>query len=155
MKTDPIYRERLLKLADFLDKLPEQRFDYSRWVGASWQGDQSLSCGTTACALGWACTMPEFQELGLRLVKEPGHLAYPARGGDEGGVTSTDRAAEHVFGLTGSETTFLFRPAAADLCPEEWGEAPGDTASAKEVAEHIRRFVEWASPLASTATEVK
>jgi hypothetical protein len=57
---------RLLLLADFLEKLPPERFNYGEWVGKDWGGKQDLSCGTTACALGWACTMPEFQALGLK-----------------------------------------------------------------------------------------
>jgi hypothetical protein len=62
-------RRLLLLLADFLDKLDPARFDYTDWVGDSWEGKQDLSCGTTACAMGWACTMPEFRALGLRLGK--------------------------------------------------------------------------------------
>lgn len=68
MKTTiAVGNRRLLKLAAFLRKLPRKRFNYESWVGEDWQGAPSLSCGTTACALGWATTMPIFRRLGLRL----------------------------------------------------------------------------------------
>ncbi len=61
---------RLLKLADFLESLPRNRFCLERWVGRGWEGKPDLSCGTTACALGWATTIPEFRKLGVRMKKE-------------------------------------------------------------------------------------
>ncbi len=67
MTTQKEYDDRLLLLADFLDKLPPERFNYAAWVGHDWKEMEDLSCGTTACALGWAATMPEFRKLGLRL----------------------------------------------------------------------------------------
>lgn len=48
-------KERLLKLAEFLEtSVPNEEFDLGSW-----------RCGTTACAVGWACTMPEFTQQGL------------------------------------------------------------------------------------------
>ncbi|MGH7749129.1 MAG: hypothetical protein ACREQ5_30855, partial [Candidatus Dormibacteria bacterium] len=59
---------RLLRLADFLENdVPADRFDFAHWVGKDWAGAPDLSCGTSACALGWATTIPEFQALGLKL----------------------------------------------------------------------------------------
>lgn len=49
--------DKLTQLARFLITLPPERFLYSEWVGADWQGHQDLSCGTHACALGWAVTL--------------------------------------------------------------------------------------------------
>ncbi len=60
-------KRRLLKLAEFLEKVPRKRFDYASWVGDDWGGKQDLSCGTTACAMGWACTIPSFRKAGLKL----------------------------------------------------------------------------------------
>lgn len=59
---------RLLVLADFLETVPASRFHMDVWVGDDWKGAADLSCGTAACAMGWATTIPEFQQLGLRLV---------------------------------------------------------------------------------------
>lgn len=68
--------DRLLKLADFLDTVPVKKFDLSHWIG--WDeldfetrpptlDDLEHNCHTTACAIGWACTIPEFQDAGLVL----------------------------------------------------------------------------------------
>lgn len=48
--------ERLTVLRDFLLALPPEKVDLSLW---------SNRCGTLACAVGWACTIPEFNEAGL------------------------------------------------------------------------------------------
>lgn len=69
-------KERLNKLADFLDTVPEAKFDLETWrVNAQGREafDEStdndhllnLDCGTRGCAVGWACAMPEFQAQGL------------------------------------------------------------------------------------------
>jgi hypothetical protein len=75
----PKARELLTELADFLDRLPEERFDYTRWVGRDWRGSPDLSCGTTACAIGWATTLPSWRAAGLALQPSrlSGGLAVP------------------------------------------------------------------------------
>lgn len=50
--------QRLLELADFVDKLPPDRFNIRRWF-TSPKSDMTESplkepCGTTGCLLGWA-----------------------------------------------------------------------------------------------------
>src|SRR3990167_4454422 len=44
------YRNRLLKLAAFLEKLPAEKFDISNWITKL--GNKN-GCGTVACAVGW------------------------------------------------------------------------------------------------------
>ncbi len=68
-------RHRLEVLSKFLRTLPVKKFDIETWRS---------DCGTTACAIGWACTIPEFQEAGLE-IDEPyempsfmGAFHYPA-----------------------------------------------------------------------------
>jgi len=63
-------KDLLLELATFLEALPPERFDYGSWVGAKWKDAQDLSCGTTACALGWAATLPSCRQEGLRLGRD-------------------------------------------------------------------------------------
>jgi hypothetical protein len=41
-------KERLLELADFIEKLPPEAFEMEDWVTQN-------ECGTTACIAGWAC----------------------------------------------------------------------------------------------------
>lgn len=43
-----IYSERLNKLADFVEPLPAEKFDFTRYVAES-DGE----CGTVCCAIGW------------------------------------------------------------------------------------------------------
>lgn len=82
-----ITRERLLKLCAFMESLPaeaDQHFhmrtfiyhqgDHEHEIAVTPTVDQLLSCGTTACALGWATTIPEFQALGLRFSKGAAHV---------------------------------------------------------------------------------
>lgn len=133
---------RLLKLAAFLDTVPRQRFNYETWVGASWQGAPDLSCGTTACALGWAASMPTFRRLGLHLVAIPG--VNPNSEWESGayvvyGNLEAEEAGAALFGLTFDESVFLFGPDTS-LEGLAW-QSPGSTATAKQVATHIRKFV--------------
>lgn len=141
---------RLLRLADFLDALPPERFNYNTWVGPNWKGAQDLSCGTTACALGWAATMPEFRELGLRLSILPRSGARPWVVLDGADLDSHDEypweliaaASAAVFGLNPRETTHLFQPAERDPDDEfECELADESDFGPKDVAQKIRDFV--------------
>ncbi len=66
--------KRLLKLADFLDKLPRAKFDFG--VIAMQDGKPMLEalkagkerCGTVACAIGW---MPAVFPRSLRWTERP------------------------------------------------------------------------------------
>ena len=60
-------RAMLTELADLLDALPSERFIYDNWVRRDWLGDPDLSCGTAACAAGWATTLPSYRAEGLYL----------------------------------------------------------------------------------------
>ncbi len=132
----PNYRNRLLKLADKLDSVPDEQFSYLSWVGSDWEGKPDLSCGTTACALGWATTIPSFRKLGLRL-----HGAVP----ESPSGTDFD-AATGIFGLAYSESIYLFK---WEVRPPTTGldRSPGAYATAKEVAAHLRRFADWKWPV--------
>jgi hypothetical protein len=73
--------KRLLILAAFLETVPEHKFDLEDWrdtglerltsgerINGDYTTDEKLlnnSCGTTGCAIGWACTIPEFIEDGF------------------------------------------------------------------------------------------
>lgn len=62
--------QRLKILADFLDtKVPAERFHLKLW---SDEGFPKNECGTAACAVGWATTIPEFAADGLHLEPWPG-----------------------------------------------------------------------------------
>lgn len=146
-------KELLELVCKKLDSLPEHRFDYGLWVGPNWGGAQDLSCGTTACALGWAATIPELQKAGLclRLSKTDGaerQFGYVGLVGQRQALSYETNgasvvAAESVFELDEDEVKYLFMPCNAphdddgDSC-----ERPHDGATPKEVAAHIRAFIE-------------
>lgn len=142
-----IYKNRLLKLADFLDTVPDERFNFRRWVSSNWDGKTPLHlCNTTACAFGWATAVPLFRKLGLRLgiIRDGAAVVYLVQEGLPGPYDGTDAAqsaAHEVFGLDHKEFDFLFFPW------EETGDsmygrnAPHYDASAVQLAEHIRFFV--------------
>ncbi len=61
-------RHRLEVLSKFLRTVPVEEFDIETWRSP---------CGTTACAVGWACTIPEFKEAGLLLRADDDGLFEP------------------------------------------------------------------------------
>lgn len=136
--------KNLIHLASFLEKLPRERFDYNRIVGADWMGAQDLSCGTTACAIGWAATISKFRKFGLHLTSD----------GDVDGanISSQSYGGTAVFSINEDEWDYLFHPNSR-LWIESNGEimiptkalpcGPNASATPKQVAKHIRRFVAY------------
>lgn len=138
--------EALTKLADFLDTLPTSRFNFRRYFGHDWTPEQ---CGTTACALGWATTIPEFK-MSLYRASDHTDFCHPGRSdgiGVNGDAWETVCAATlHTFDLTPEETQYLFVPdidhdyhdISARPCQQY---ALTQKATPKHVAEHIRDFI--------------
>ena len=103
-----LYKARLTKLLDFLAHVPDERFDLSHWRNNSKDDrpsyyavdDDALrtGCGTTGCAVGWACTIPEFKEAGLAYkdytVRYDGLIGF--------------QAVQAFFGLSFMEAMYLF-----------------------------------------------
>lgn len=125
----------LLLLAAFLPTVPDRRFNYRSWVGSDWRGNPDLSCGTAACAGGWATTLPEFQALGLQLEKSDPEdetsaggilMAQEADGSKRYGM----EAIRYVLGLNFNEAHHLFVPVAGE-----------ENATPSEVAKKIEKFV--------------
>lgn len=119
---------RLLKLAAFLVKVPRERFDFSLWISADWEGAVAIdqSCGAVACAAGWATAIPEFKELGLEL-KRQAHIPYFVPTYLE---AVADMALSQFFGVSDQSIHHLFYPGAL---------AAG--ATPEQAAKHIRAFV--------------
>lgn len=136
-----IYKRRLLKLADFLEKLPKERFDFSRWVGNNWGGKSNLSCGTSACAIGWASTIPSFRKAGLVLKlnitnASVNYKFVPAMKDDNFPTPdSSFRVGLEIFGLSKYDFDNLFVPGLS--C----GGRLAENATPKMVANHIKNFV--------------
>lgn len=130
---------RLELLADLLEKLPKGRFDYTNWVGDFWKGKEDLSCGTTACALGWATTIPELRKLGLRMAKRGGNGTVILKRQDPGEESGPLMAAMTVFNINQIDAMWLFYP--NDHNPEFREDSPGERAGSKRVAKHIRHYL--------------
>ena len=136
------YRNRLLALAKFLDELDPKRFDYEVWVTYNGKMDWAdgmkafEDCGTTACALGWACTMPKFRKLGLSMESGVPKLT---------GVVGAFPAARELFGLTYNESYYLFKPRnyPPRTAGSALGQGPSAQATPQEVAAHLRKFADW------------
>ena len=112
--------ERLLLLADFLEtKVPKVNWYYGLIYGREFVRSTRdvVSCGSTACAVGWAAFVPELK--------------------DEIDVFKPWETAQSAFGLSYAEMLYLFQP-----CPNDDQCSPlGPNATAAEVASHIRSFV--------------
>lgn len=91
---------RLLKLADLLETVDPSRFDMDRWHSGSRFNENKLKfgCGTTACAGGWACTIPSFKRAGLYISgRRPNY---------KGGLGF--EALEDFFGITSRQSRAIF-----------------------------------------------
>ena len=95
---------RLRVLSAFLLTVPEENFHLNSWASAenTLQELEQHACGTTACAVGWAATIPEFKALGLELHIHP-EVSYPSFSGFEGMF-----AAQKFFGIPVETCDYLF-----------------------------------------------
>lgn len=104
----------MLKLAGYLHAFKEPKagepgmgFDMGSFY-TEWYGTLPHPCGTSACALGHAATMPCFQRLGLWLDKESGYVVFEPPGVCQVDPVRNFDAAEHIFGITSDESSHLF-----------------------------------------------
>lgn len=108
--------ERLLILADALEtRIPADRFDLRFWresdtdtyVGPT-TTDEALirGCGTSACAVGWACALPELQAQGLTWDVERGIPIFSGLS-EETLKQSEDSGAKAYFIAWGSVREFF------------------------------------------------
>jgi hypothetical protein len=131
-------KERLLTLAAFLDTVEPAKFDLKTWrikteipvegaAGVYFEAKSDVTdselegCGTTACAVGWACLMPEFIKEGL---------SYKNHSPTYDKSTSWE-AVTRFFGISYREADVLFAVSCYESCK----------AGPHEVAERIRTVV--------------
>lgn len=116
--------ERLIILRDHLKKIatqPRRRiFSLSTWFTRGNLEDAGVpnACGTSACAMGEACFIPEFKAAGLRLNGEPrgrptksdSISLWPVFTDADGREHTGTDAAVALLGLSYRQAKYLFMP---------------------------------------------
>ena len=96
-------KENLIKMRDFLKKLPEEKFNMSDWV-------EHKDCGTVACIAGWGEILfdkeKEIEAAKAKYIEEKPQWRY-----DAPMVAYTSVIGEGVFGLSKVDARDLFVPA--------------------------------------------
>lgn len=140
---------RLLKiLADFLDSdaVAPEKFNLGTWIDEDIEAetfpelelklkDSEIDCGYTACAIGWACTLPEFKEAGLRFDLGLNVPYVESEGEPQSGADWTSIAPlAKLFDTTTENITWLF-------LPQFYDETEENPITPKFVAERIRDLI--------------
>ncbi len=109
---------RLEKWYSFLqDQVSPKKFDFTYWAAGN-KPDVNV-CGTTACGLGWAGSIPSFRKKGLRLIFSEARYKSKAYSGKVFLYETGKRrksgvdAGEIFFGITPSEAWSLFIPSSS------------------------------------------
>jgi hypothetical protein len=137
LRGEIVNKERLLILASYLeDKVQDKYFDFRYYVGKGFKGSPDLSCGTTACGMGHATQIPEFQEAGLKLKAfQYADKTWEVTIAYKGSLTSSEAGAI-FFDVSMVEYSHLFIPN-----NNTRGDLP-ETATRLDLVNHIRKFVE-------------
>lgn len=130
----------LLKLADLLDTVTPEAFDYGSW--RSGPTDSPLGrCGTTACALGYATLLPATGLYFECVEGEPDVVRH-----------SSDRellvleAAALAFDVSHETAALLFIPGWRS---DQYSNRPGYGSGPRDVAAWIRKVCSWEETNAS------
>lgn len=131
--TKPVNIKRLLKLADFLDKLPRKSFDFSCTR-------EERSCGSVGCAIGWtpnvfprlvAMTGGDWPMFGMKI----------RDGGDVECYLDYDDLGAELFNMPAKHSSRLFTPGQAS--PAD-GRRLSASSRPTTVAKRIRVYARWA-----------
>ena len=132
-----IYAERLLKIADFLEELPPEKFNFRDYVSES-----KNDCGTVCCAIGWLPKIfPEdfyWINPNYKFITS-GRVVVLSRS-----TPLEPHSGQHFLDLNDADWYRLFVP--DYVRPIKPNRLPPDT-TAKELAIHIREFVNNKYPL--------
>lgn len=151
MKT--FQKRRLLKLAEFLHDMPRAKFDFRTIFNQGTKPPlEALAagahrCGTVGCAIGWMpAALPSVAKwtyMDVSSYGEPKKLVVADIVLREDEQCSDFRAAERAFGITYDESCWLFSPfGGGGTFGGSNSHNVGHRATAKQVARHIRKFVE-------------
>lgn len=142
-----IYKKRLLKLADLLIKDARNkngiRFDLGRVVSTRFNADGSdyepvtVSCGTTACAMGLAAISDAFKRDGVRWEQSGSDINMSIKLRNKKTIYGWDEVAAHLFGLHLYETRWLFMATSYERDNLPTTEAAGERAVAKRLKDFV------------------
>lgn len=143
--------ERLKTLYAVISGIPEKKLDLESWRSGrirarAWYAeevpvtDKALlhTCGTTACAVGYACVYPEFVKQGLTFNRAENTPTFEGQG--------SWTAVTRFFGILPKEAQYLFAngtyapPGAPDTRDRE-AEIEFDLSDKLKVLRRIRRFL--------------
>lgn len=131
MAINAVAKRRVLKLIEFMEKLPRsanKHFDMDTWCSHDGEGHEHLkpgdvvaqsdvmACGTTACAAGWAATMPYFRRLGLELRWDGFDAAMYVNGRPDVMFSKIPG----LFKLSHDQADDLFSAMNSDRTPKQW-----------------------------------
>lgn len=118
--------EKLIKYMESRPKSAAKHFSMKSWfnhdsdhdikVGTVITAKHLHACGTSACAMGYAATMPYFRKLGLS-VKQGAWGAYLHFNGNE---DRTFDQVQQLFDITFDQACDLFGADKADRSPQSW-----------------------------------
>jgi hypothetical protein len=130
-------RKRLMMIERKTRHVNPKKFWFGSWVASTWQGKPDLSCGTTACSIGWATTIPYLQQRGLRLIRIPANrVGWPTTLETNNGFTTGIEHLQSVadfLGLTLDEYKYLFTSSGSGSLPVN--------ATNVQVADLLRNFI--------------
>lgn len=129
-------KDNLLKLATFLDTVPEKAFTIAHWETGKVtkpEGQAPGECGFSGCAMGWAAHEKMFP--GLELVKlsirDDSRCYLRYQDPENHFIYDNFDAAANVMGIEEAAAEYLFSPT----------EYEGETATPAKVSKRIRDFV--------------
>lgn len=150
-------RRRLLKLADFLSEMPRAKFNFRTiFEQGSKPPLEALAagehkCGTVGCAIGWMpAALPSVAKWDYyKSYNDEKKVANVVLREDE--RLSDFHAAARAFGITQSEAFWLFSPfGGGGQFGASIAHGVDGRATPKQVARHIRKFVERYAEVGAT-----
>lgn len=158
----PVAVKRLSALCDFFEKMPKKlydKFDMSHFFLHRSRGhdhkvidsgviDPKVMhvCGTSACALGWAASIPAFQKAGLKMeISVSRETGYNEKGKE---VVVAVHATDAHFTVSGSlmgpvEAATRFFEIPEEMVNEIFGSGPdGGVDEPKEWAKGVRYIIQ-------------
>lgn len=129
----------LESLRDALYKLPDDcpGFDLEYWANGKLPESPTLDCGTSACAIGLASTLPDWKEAGFRLTERTTGIFFPAPIIDEEEMDGDFNVVALFLGIEGYDAEFLFSPT-------EYEKGEDDRVNPHTVADRIQDFLKTA-----------